>query len=197
MCRQEPKQTTGPQTGKSEGRAEEKRPWKKTEGGRDGRWRRFFWSALFIFKYGKKKRPQVAQKPLHKECDPLETSHQWSPLNSTRTLIAFRAFFSSGFHMCENLPLCHEPRQTLGPGFSSSGPPARRIWHLLKIEKRLYFFQLWLHYLRLFHWSRPHTVSRSETIPLVVCITHYLNLRVQNCGLFPAKDAQIRTLLDL
>lgn len=57
---------------------------------------------------------------------------------ATRTLIAFLAFFFIGFPVCENLPLCGEPRQTVGPGVSSSGPPARRIWYLLKIEKTVF-----------------------------------------------------------
>lgn len=144
VCRQQPKQTTGPQSGKTVFVGEKnflKKALREARGqqdGRDRRWSRFLRSALFTFKCGGKREPQVVKKCLKKECNPLETSRQWSPFISTQTLIAFRAFFSSGFPVCENLPLCHEPRQTLGPGFFSSGPPARRIWYLLKIEKTIF-----------------------------------------------------------
>lgn len=162
--------------------------------GRDGRWSWFLRSALFIFKCGGEKKPQLAKNGLEKACDPIGTSRQQSPLNETRTLIAFS---SGGFPVCENLPLCPEPRQTVGPGFYSSGPPVRRIWYLLKIEKTIFL---------------PVVTSLPQVIPLRQT-THSHEIwshssrclhnplfefeGLQNCGSFPAKDAQIRTLLDL
>lgn len=81
----------------------------------------------------------------------VETSHEYALLlycsysidvrETAGTVIAFHAFFVwfplSG-NLAWGLPLYYEPRGTLGWGFFSSGPQARRIWYLLKIESNIF-----------------------------------------------------------
>ena len=99
---------------------------------------------------------------------------------TAETVIAFHAFFRlipRVWESCMGAATLLRAKRNTRLRLLFIWPSGKKDLIFIK-NRGVYFFQSWLHYLWLFQWGGPHTVTRSETPPLLVCMTYYLNLRV-------------------